>query len=504
MTSRFSLILIIVLAIICPLASRAQQDDKTLRWAGDAQGGAPYEYGDPADPTKIIGFEVDIMNSLAEHMGRKAVFVQNEWSGLIPGLSRNDYSVAMCGQEITPDHEAVVSFTRPYFITGTQLVVGQYNLSITTLADCKGKSIGCLKESTATLILRAQKNINVVSYDDEVNALNDIVNGRLDGALIDAPVATYYASINPKLKIIHDLIGRIDYGGAMRTSDTKLRDEINTGLEAMIKDGELRRILSDWNLWNPLIAAATGQPVEPEGPPNAYNRWETLQTAQLTWTDKFWRYVGFLPMLGQGALITLWLSVVSMIVAVALGMIIALLRMYGPPPVAWLAAVYVEVVRGTPLLIQLFIIFYGLPNIGIKLSPFIAAVMGLGLNYAAYEAENYRAGLTAVPRGQMEAAKALGMRQRDALRYVIVPQAFRMVIPPVTNDFISLLKDSSLVSVITMVELTKVYSQLAQTYFDYLGLGVIVAAIYLLLGLPFVRLANWTEKKFGHDIVSKT
>jgi len=483
---------------------RAADDEQTLRWAGDAQGGAPYEYGDPSDPSKIIGFEVDLMNSLAEHMDRKAVFVQNEWSGLIPGLSRDDYSVALGGQEITPDHEAVVAFTRPYFVTGTQLVVGRYNESITTLDDCKGKSIGCLKESTATLILRGQRDIKVVSYDDEVNAFNDIVNGRLDGALVDAPVAVYYAGVNPKLKLVGDLIGRINYGGAMRTRDVTLRNEINAGLDAMIKDGELRRILSEWKLWNPLIAKETDQPVENDGPAPAYDRWVTQQEAHLTWVDKLWRYVGFLPLLGQGALVTLWLSVVSMVVAVGLGMIVALLRMYGPPPVAWLAAIYVEVVRGTPLLIQLFIIFYGLPNLGIKLSPFVAAVIGLGLNYAAYEAENYRAGLTAVSRGQMEAAKALGMRKRDALRYVIVPQAFRMVIPPVTNDFISLLKDSSLVSVITMVELTKVYSQLAQTYFDYLGLGIIVAAIYLLLGLPFVRLANWTEKQFGTEVVSKT
>jgi len=485
-------------------AQPIQAADKELRWAGDAEGGAPYEFGDPADPAKIIGFEVDLMQALVQHMGRRAVFVQNEWSGLIPGLPRDEYSIALGGQEITPDHEAVVAFTRPYFITGTQLVVGRYNESIKTLADCKGKSIGCLKESTATEILRAQGNINVVTYDDEINAFSDIVNGRLDGALVDAPVAVYYADINPKLQSVGGLIGRIEYGGAMRTSDVALRQEINTALDAMIKDGELRRILTDWKLWNPLVAEAIGQPATSEGPTAAYDRWEVQQRAHLTLMDQLWRYMGFIPMLAEGAWVTLWLSVVSMAVAVVLGMIIALLRMYGSPPVAWLAGIYVEVIRGTPLLIQLFIIFYGLPNIGLKLSPFVAAVIGLGCNYAAYEAENYRAGLTAVPRGQMEAAKALGMRRRDALRYVIVPQAFRMVIPPVTNDFISLLKDSSLVSVITMVELTKVYSQLAQTYFDYLGLGIMVAAMYLLLGIPFVRLANWTEKQFGTDIVSKT
>ena len=150
-------------------------------------------------------------------------------------------------------------------------------------------------------------------------------------------------------------------------------------------------------------------------------------------------------------------------------------------------------------MIQLFFIFYALPSIGIRLSPFLAGVIGLGLNYAAYEAENYRAGLFSVPRGQMEAAISLGMSRNQALRYVILPQAIRLVIPPITNDFISLLKDSSLVSVITMVELTKVYGQISNTYFDYLGPGILVAIIYLLIGLPFVRLARYAEARYTVD-----
>ena len=121
----------------------------------------------------------------------------------------------------------------------------------------------------------------------------------------------------------------------------------------------------------------------------------------------------------------------------------------------------------------------------------------LGLNYAAYEAENYRAGLMAVPKGQMEAAISLGMTKTQALRHIILPQAVRIVIPPITNDFISLLKDSSLVSVIAMVELTKTYNQLAATYYDFFGTGLLVAGIYLLIGLPFVKLAKWAEGRFS-------
>ena len=165
----------------------------------------------------------------------------------------------------------------------------------------------------------------------------------------------------------------------------------------------------------------------------------------------------------------------------------------------WLAIAYIEVIRGTPLLIQLYLIYYGLPNLGIRLSAFVAAVLGLGLNYAAYEAENYRAGIQSIPRGQMEAALSLGLTRAQSLRHVIVPQALRLVIPPVTNDFIALFKDSSIVSVITMVELTKVYGQLATAYYDYIGVGILTAAIYFLLGLPFVKLARYAERRLAFD-----
>ena len=137
------------------------------------------------------------------------------------------------------------------------------------------------------------------------------------------------------------------------------------------------------------------------------------------------------------------------------GLVVVLLRLYGIAPVRWTAKAYVEVVRRTPLLTQLFLIYYGLPEIGIRLNAFLAGILGLGLNYAASEAENYRAGIQSIRRGQTEAALALGMSRGQTLRYVVLPQALRVVISPVTNDFIAMFKDSSIVSVITMVELRR-------------------------------------------------
>src|SRR5260370_13885481 len=147
--------------------------------------------------------------------------------------------------------------------------------------------------------------------------------------------------------------------------------------------------------------------------------------------------------------------------AVVTGLMIVLVRLYAIAPLRWLAQASVELMPGTPLLIQLFLIYYGLPEIGIRLPAFFAAILGLGLNYAASEAENYRAGIQALPKGQIEASMALGMNRWQSLQHVVLPQALRLVIPPVTNDFIAMFKDSSIVSVITMVELTKVYGMLA-------------------------------------------
>src|SRR5262249_55574095 len=161
---------------------------------------------------------------------------------------------------------------------------------------------------------------------------------------------------------------------------------------------------------------------------------------------------------------------------------VAVGRLYGPRWLGWLLGIYVEVLRGTPLLLQLFVIYYLLPEVHIRLAPFWAGVLGLAINYSAYEAENYRAGLLAIPNGQMEAALALGMSSGVALRRVIIPEAVRIVIPPVTNDFIALFKDTSVCSVIAVTELTGRYRGLLVDHpHDVLTLGLLTALLYLLM-----------------------
>ncbi len=482
---------------------------KPLTWAGDAEGGAPYEFQDPRDPARLIGFEVEIAEAIGRILGRPMKFVQNQWDGLVPGLGRGDYELVISGLEITPDRAEVIQFSRPYYVTYEQLTVRASDKDIRSLADCRGRRVGTLKASLAQRMLDARGDLQVISYDGQINAYEDLLNGRLDAVLMDYIIALYNVAPLPQLKMVGPPVGRLEYGIGMCKEDSALHGEVDRALARMVGSGELRKILQDWNLWTPMCAGYFGDHAPDIGTAPSFQRYLGDRTQQVSAWDKVRRYAGYLPLLGKGAVVTLELSLLSMALAVSLGLLVALSRLYAPRLVRGLAAVFIESVRGTPLLIQLFLIFYGLPHVGIRMSPVLAAILGLGLNYSAYEAENYRAGIQAIPGTQMEAALALGMTRLQSLRHVIVPQAIRLVIPPVTNDFIALLKDSSLVSVITMVELTKAYSQLASIHYDYLGIGLLAAGMYFLIGLPFVRLARLAERYFSpgqraHAIGAKT
>ncbi len=478
---------------------RPQFEGKVLRYGADLEGGVPYVFLESENSDVLIGFEVEIVESLAKRLGMTTQQVQNDWDKLIPGLHRDLYDIAIQGQEITPEHEEAVAFTMPYYITYLQLAVRKNMFLINSIEDCRNRVVGTLKESQAYYLLESLGDVDIRAYATEVNGYDDLDNGRLDATLFDGPVALYYGGPRPEVKFVGPEIGRIVYGFALDQKNEALLEAINAGLQDMRDTGELRAILERWNLWNAAMANEIGDFGPAKSEPVVYNEWVANQRPYSPLTERLLRYVGFLPILGRAAVITMEISICSMLVAILVGFLLAVLRVYAPLPLSLLATVYIEVVRGTPVLIQLFFIFYGLPAVGIRLSPFLAGVIGLGMNYAAYEAENYRAGLMSVPRTQMEAALALAMSRWQAIRYVIAPQAIRVSLPPVTNDFISLLKDSSLVSVITMVELTKVYSQLAVSYYDYFGTGILVAIIYLLLGLPFVRLARWTERRLTVD-----
>ncbi len=487
---------LLIFLISVSLIQSKELKDKLI-WAADAEGNAPYIFQDPSSPDKLIGFEKDFAEALAKEMGLKAKFFQNQWDGLIPGLYRDDYHIAINGLEVTEQRKEKVLFSKPYYYTSEQIVVRKNTEEYQNLKDLEGKKVGCLKFSLAENILEDHGNIEIRSYEGEANAFADLKNERLDAVLVDEPIAIYQASWNASFKLTGQPIGKVVYAAALRLEDTLLLKKVNFAIESLIKTQKLKDILCEWNLWNSLTAEEVHDYSDCDVYASKYQEFVSTQKEEMNFISMIERYMGFLPELGSAALMTLELSVLSMILAIVIGLFVVITKVYAPQPFSSMANMYIEFVRGTPLLIQLYLIFYGLPNIGIKLDPMIAAIVTLAINYSAYEAENFRAGLNSVPKGQFEAAISLGMSRIQALRYIIIPQASRLVIPPVTNDFISLLKDSSLVSVITLVELTKKYLQLASAYYDFIGIGIIVALFYLILGLPFVKLSKYTENKLN-------
>ena len=486
------------LFLLLPLAAPHLASAQELVWAADAEGGAPYSFRDPRNPSRIIGFEVDLADALAERMGRKARFVQNQWDGLVPGLERAEYDVVINGLEITPERAEKIHFSNPYFYSTLTVTIRADDTRIHGADDLRGLTAGVLRVTFAERYVQSLGNVTIRSYDGQVQQFIDLALGRLDAVVMDTPVASYYAT-GPQVRNFEIPAARMAFGIGIRKNDEELLHQINTALEAMRRDGTLRKIYTDWGIYNAVTAQAFGdnEPVANDHATRYREYLDAIRTEH-SFKERLNDYKRYLPLLLQGALVTLEISAAAMAMAISLGLSLAVARVFAPRGVAWPIVGFIEVVRGTPLLIQLFIIFYGLPSIGIRFSPLWAAVIGLGVNYAAYEAENYRAGIQSIPRGQLDAALALGLTRLQTIRKIVLPQAVRLVIPPVTNDFIALLKDSSLVSVITMVELTKMYGQLAATNYDYIGIGLLTAAIYFLLGLPIARLSRALEARLAY------
>lgn len=205
-------------------------------------------------------------------------------------------------------------------------------------------------------------------------------------------------------------------------------------------------------------------------------------------------FKGALPLLLEGLGVTVLLGLVSIVAGLVSGLLVALLRLYGPAPLRMLARVYIDVFRSIPLLVLLVLVYYALPFVGVRFSSFTAAALALSMVSCAYTAEIFRAGIEAIPKGQFEAADAIGLSFFSSMRDVILPQAFRIVVPPLTSNCINVLKDTALASVVAMPDLLKQATQaqaLAANPTPLIG----AAVLYLILLLPLVRLVGYFETR---------
>lgn len=488
--------LLATLALLLTTLPALSQEKKPLRWGTDPTGGAPFIYQDKDG--KYVGFEVELAEFLAAKLGRRSEMVDGTWANLPQQLNKSPevekgVDVVLNGYELRKDLVEQFGVSRAYYAYRIALVTRKEG-GVAGWSDLKGRSVGVLGGTVAHEHLnKNHSDADLQLSEDVANVFKLVNDGRMDATAQDSPAAVHFLKEYPNLRLAGDPVKAGYYVIYFRKSDAALGAELDAAIADGLRDGTFRRIYEKYGLWNDDQQELIGLldrpwPPELESTRDA-NPWPRL-----------------LGQLVKAAGLTVLLSCVSFPLAVLLGLCVAVGRVYAPRWVGIPLGVYVEVIRGTPLLLQLYALFYMLPvfvqhispEVAAWFTPFVCGVLGLALNYSAYEAENYRAGLLAIPRGQTEAALALGMSRWTVIRTVVVPQAVRIVIPPVTNDFIALFKDTSVCSAILITELTRKYNELYNFNRDLIvELVFITAGLYLLMSYPLAVIARRLEKHFA-------
>ena len=478
------LIFFISVALATVLCVSTVNAQKVLRWGADPSGGAPYVFNDPNHPDQYIGYEKEMVDALAAAMDRKPEFVPSDWETLVSALQRGSFDVIVNGLEPTADRAKQIQFSKPYYIFQLALTVRKGEERINSLADCRNRVVGTLGNTAASRLLQ-KEGIPMRGYADPVAAYRDLELKRIDAVLMDVPAEVFYASKSATLKRAGEPFFRGTYNIGLRKGDDALKAEVDAAIDRVIREGTLEQILRKWNLWNDAQTELLG-PTR-SGQPTSSGGYE-ITSAVFNWREAVWR-------LTRAAMVTVLIAFGSMLIAVVLGMPLAIGQSKGPAWLRWLCTIYIEFFRGTPVLVQLLFLYFGLPTIGLAMPGWLTALVGLGLNYAAYESQVYRAALEAIPRGQWEAAYLLGMNPLLAFRRIILPQAFRIALPPMTNDFVSLFKDTSVAYAISVWELATAYRELANASGQFLLLGVAVSLFYLAMSLPMAHLARRLERR---------
>ena len=508
----------------------------TLRWGADREGGGPFVFHKPGNPEQLVGFESEIASLIAAHIGVQAQFVQGQWDKLPDMLDRGDFDIVLNGFEYSEERAAMYGTTTPYYLYELQLLVRKDNATIGSWDDLRrqladqGGQISLLGGAAAEKFTTDYfgDDVDLALFDGVTDAMRATELGadNIIANVQDLPIWNFYSNAFPNLRAVGSPVGQGFYVGLIRRSETTLLAAANEALLEGRRSGRLQNIFARYGMWNSAqarytqdllnsatqssgsesTAAAAAAAAASASQPMVTAQPDPLlaKSASPSGLDAV-RERGWL--LVQAATITVALSCLAMPLAIGIGLSAALLRMYGNRVLAKIAGLYVEVVRGTPLVLQLYVIYFLIPEFAAFLIPgsqfsisaFWSAVLGLAMNYSAYEAEIYRAGLQAVPKGQMEAAMALGMPRNLAIRRILIPQATRIVIPPVTNDFIALFKDTAACSVITVVELSKEYYIHARDTQAVVSLGLLTAFLYLAMSYPLSVLAGRLEKYLGSE-----
>lgn len=491
---------------------KSVQKTGVLRYGGDEEGGAPYVFADQIDKSIKRGCDVDLVAAIARELKVRSEHVQCNWDKILDGVQRDDFDVGVSGYEFTPVRAATHRASLPYYVYELALLTKSDEAAIVDWEDLKREKPGVGKPRVGVLTASAAAKhlestfgdaVDARLYDGVTDAMKDVEDGKIDATIQDVPIVQFYVEQQrrfPKLKRVGQPVAPGYYVIFSRKGDDELGAAIDAALRKIQSTGELRDIMRRYGLHNQAQ----------ESLPQVWATWDSAAAGE--------RHSGaaalrqYLPLLFQAAGVTVMLSVLAMPLAMLGGLVVALARMQGQgvilprliptgPIVSWLLrapfTLYVELVRGTPLVFQLYFVYFVLPELGIRLPPFWAGVIGLAINYSAYEAEIFRLGIQAIPKGQLEAALALGMSPWLSIRRIVLPQAVRLVIPASANDFIAMFKDTAVCSVITVVELSKRYYIAVQDTGRLVEFVVLTSALYLAMSYPLSLIAGRLERRLG-------
>jgi polar amino acid transport system substrate-binding protein len=475
---------------ICHLQVSAASMDEDDLTVGANIGNVPWEFQDTSG--ELIGFEIDLVNEVAKRLNRKVNVINIPFNGLFSAVQSSRIDIAISSITITEQRLASVSFAQPYYDSDQSLTI-RSGSDIRSINDLQGKVVAVDTGSTGDIWASENQQRygfkEIRRYEGLAPAALDLQIGRVVGYISDIPAMQYYTKDKAELEVVE----RIKTGGSysmMFRKDDKLALSVNEIITTLKQEGFVNDLHEKWfgvlAEDNTSTAKVTAMPGVKAG-------------LILNFMDTFLNravFVETLPMLLLGLTTTLKLGLVSIVLGLFFGLLLALTRLYAPAIARVIAKVYIDVFRSIPLLVLLIVIFYALPFVGISLSPFTAAATALIIVSSAYTAEIFRSGIEAIPKGQFEASQALGLGFKHMMKDVILPQATKIVIPPLTNNSINVIKDTALASVVAMPDLLKQATQ-AQAIAANPTPLIAAAGIYLLVLLPLVLAVSHLENRYS-------
>ncbi|WP_314587747.1 ABC transporter substrate-binding protein/permease [Paenibacillus terrigena] len=430
----------------------------------------PYEFHKKINGTdEIVGFDIEIAKELAKDMGAELVIEDMKFDSLLLALNSGKIDIAMAAMNPTEERKKNVDFSSIYYTSDQAVLVrAEDKDKYKTMDDLIGKSIGAQKSTIYEDIARAIPNAKVDALSKMSDILLSLESKRVDALIVELPVAESYEKNRSTLAIADARPKSEDngYAIAVKKGREDLVIQMNKTIDRLMGEDKVKKYVTD----------ATKLAEEGDS-----NIWTILLQYKSTYLNGVWW--------------TLLLSLVTVVFGFILGVILVLMRRSRIKPFKWLAIAYIEFLRGTPLMVQLFIIYFGLPSIGIEFPKFIAGAIALSLNSAAYLAEIFRAGIESVDKGQLEAARSLGMGQSMAMRYIILPQALKQVLPAIGNEFVVIIKESSIVSLIGITDI--MFQEEVVRGSTYAGLPplIIAAVLYFILTFTCSKLLGVAERR---------